>query len=60
MQDKLLAISKRLELTEGDKKGMEGDLQNLQQDLASALSERDKYRRERNEMSGINQVRVLV
>ena len=56
LQDKLTSISKHLEVVEGEKKSVEVEVEGLRREMAGVQSERDKYRRERNDMSGIHQV----
>ncbi|CAL1527985.1 unnamed protein product [Lymnaea stagnalis] len=55
LQDKLASVSKLVEVLTNEKKEMEIELESLRRDMAGVLSERDKYRRERNDISGINQ-----
>lgn len=56
MQDKLTSVSKHVEMLTKEKKEIEQELETLRKDMNIVLSERDKYRRERNDINGINQV----
>ncbi|KAK3761794.1 hypothetical protein RRG08_010119 [Elysia crispata] len=55
LQDKLSSLSKHAESLSAEKVDLESQLETSQRDMAAVLSERDKYRREWSDMSGINQ-----
>ncbi|CAG5124909.1 unnamed protein product, partial [Candidula unifasciata] len=55
LQDRLSSVSKHLDIVSNEKKELEAELAVMRQNLASTLAENEKYWRERNDFSGINQ-----